>query len=65
VRKARALGAADYVTKPFDLDCLDAVLDTHMTRAFRRSPPVAMAAADEEATLSAAAWSMKSYVAQA
>ena len=69
VRKARALGAADYVTKPFDLDCLDAVLDTHMTRdgaasAFRRSPPVTMAAAGAGATLPAAAWSMKRSFAQ-
>jgi DNA-binding NarL/FixJ family response regulator len=70
VRKARALGAADYVTKPFDLDCLDAVLDTCMARdgappAFRWSPPVTMAAADERATLPTAAWSMKSYFARA
>jgi CheY-like chemotaxis protein len=70
VRKARALGAADFVTKPFDLDCLDAVLDTHMTRdsaasASRWSPPVAIVAAVEEAPLPAAVRSMKSYFAQA
>ena len=52
VRKARALGAADYVMKPFDLDYLGSVLDVHMTRgdAAPASPsllPATIGAADD------------------
>jgi DNA-binding response OmpR family regulator len=31
--KALALGAADYVTKPFDLDYLDCVINIHLSQA--------------------------------
>ena len=64
VRKARSLGAADYVTKPFDLDCLDAVLTHHMTKGDAApapgwSVPVAMVAVDDGAVPLTTAWSMK------
>jgi CheY-like chemotaxis protein len=38
-RRARALGAADYVVKPFDLDDLGAVLDVHVTSGDRAPAP--------------------------
>ena len=66
VRKARALGAADYVMKPFDLDYLGAVLDGHMTGrdaapAPARSPlPPAMGAADDGETVLTTDRSIKS-----
>jgi CheY-like chemotaxis protein len=39
VAKTRALGAADYVAKPFDLDHLAAVLDRHITAHEAASTP--------------------------
>jgi CheY-like chemotaxis protein len=65
VRKARTLGAADYVMKPFDLDYLGAVLDIHMTgddaASAPRSPvPTAMNAADDGGAVLTAVRSIKS-----
>jgi len=52
-RQALALGAADYVTKPFDLDYLDALLNIHLTRseAAPDGAPAALAQVDQGASV--------------
>ena len=62
-RKALSLGAADYVTKPFDLDYLDAVLNMYLSKdePSRDSEVTAYAAADGTGPVAAAARSLRSY----
>jgi CheY-like chemotaxis protein len=65
-RKALGLGAADYVTKPFDLDYLDAVLNIYLSKseACPEREPAALAGADEVGPVAAATRSVRSYFAR-
>jgi CheY-like chemotaxis protein len=62
VRKALALGAADYVTKPFDLDYLDAILNDLMTKDVPdRAEAGALAPADQATVAGPTARSVKGW----
>lgn len=68
-RKALSLGAADYVTKPFDLDYLDAVLNIYLAKgdpcSTTEPPAYASAAAGEtRGPVATAARSLRSYFAR-
>ena len=65
-RKALGLGAADYVTKPFDLDYLDAVLNIYLSKgeACQEGEPAVLAGADGVGPVAAATRSLRSYFAR-
>lgn len=68
-RKALSLGAADYVTKPFDLDYLDAVLNIYLAKSdpcpSAEAPAYAAASAGEmRGPVATAARSLRSYFAR-
>jgi two-component system OmpR family response regulator len=63
-RKALALGAADYVTKPFDLDYLDALLNIYLPKggaACREGELTSHAAVDGPSPVASGPWSLRSY----
>jgi CheY-like chemotaxis protein len=65
-RKALGLGAADYVTKPFDLDYLDAVLNIYLSKggAGQEREPDILADVDGVGPVAAATRSLRSYFAR-